>query len=366
MGAVGLCVGCAPAFGRAGVDLSEAQWRRALADRGVDPGLVSDPLASTPEMQDEAERLARGGTASQQLYALQSSLFDTDLFPFDYASRVTLTAREAFEQRRGNCVSFTNLFIALARSLGIAVRAAIVPEVQTSIREDELVVVNNHVVAVFPYGSGVLVFDFDRSRAELPRRFVMVDDLRVTAMYANNLGVEELRAGRPGRAVPLLEAAVRLAPDDVDALSNLGVALRHAGDVDGALDAYRRGLDISPGNPRILKNLSRLYRGLGRDDDAVRALEAAKLRAASPFTLLVQGDLERTRGNYRRAIELYRLAHRRGPALSEPYVAEARVHLLQRREAAAVRALRKALIRNPENTEALTLLRELTAPEAGS
>lgn len=66
-----------------------------------------------------ARAAAGEGTDRERLKSLQQFLFDEERFPFEYETRGTYGAQEAFRLRRGNCVSFTSLFIALGRSLGI-------------------------------------------------------------------------------------------------------------------------------------------------------------------------------------------------------------------------------------------------------
>jgi len=216
-------------------------------------------------------------------------------------------------------------------------------------------VVNQHVVAVFPNSMWTLVFDFDRTRSDPPRHYTLVDDLRVAALYANNLGVDRLREGKPAEALPLLDAATRLAPDYVDALSNLGVARRQVGDLVGAGEAYGRALELSPENPRVLKNLGRLYLETGHREEAYQALEAASMDAESPFIMLVRGDLERLRGNLDLALTFYSRAHRRDPDLVEPFIGQARVYLERGDIRAAQKAVRNALKRDPENPDAREL-----------
>ena len=63
-----------------------------------------------------------------------------------------------FRSRRGNCVAFTNLFIAMSRAIGIPVRAAILRREPASEREGDLILINTHVVAAYVHGSRTVVF----------------------------------------------------------------------------------------------------------------------------------------------------------------------------------------------------------------
>ena len=345
------------------INLDQEEWQREVAARQLDLTEVTNPLMITPGMREEAERLAGNGTPTERLAKLQHGLFDSASFPFTYLNRGTFTAAEAFHRRQGNCLSFTNLFVAMARSLGVPVTTALVLRSQGSEQEGDLIVVNTHVVAVLSYAGGTATYDFDLSRQRQPTALRILDDMWITALYLNNKGADELRAAHPEAARELFENAVRLAPEFAPAWGNVGVARRRAGDINGALDAYAQALLLDPGNPTILTNLAALHRSLGREREAQRALAAARLSEASPHVLLVRGDIELAKGRIGEAISLYRAARRRGPDLVEPWIALARAEIARERVGAARRLLRGALKIEPDNPIALALSRSIeTAP----
>lgn len=335
--------------------LTHEQWEAEVRARGVDPREVGNPLLVTVGMQEFASRVAGIGTPTERLDRLQRALFDSQAFPFSYENRGNFTAAEAFYRRQGNCLSFTNLFVALGRSLGIPITTALVTRVRGSEREGDLIVVNTHVIAVLSHAGGVNVYDFERSRNEQVRTFVPLDDLWITALYLNNRGAEELRAGRPEAALRFFQNAVKLVPAFAGAWGNLGVARRRLGDRDGAMAAYAEALRLEPGNPTVLTNLAALYRSLNREAEAQAALAAANMDLASPHVLLVRGDLELARGRLEEARRLFRTARRRQPSLPEAWVGLARVELARDRPERARRYLAKALALDPTNPQALAL-----------
>jgi Tfp pilus assembly protein PilF len=342
---------------------SAERWRKALRARGLDPRQVQNPLAFTGEMLQAATEWAGPGGPVQKLEALQGALFDADKFPFTYETRGTLTAAEAFRQRRGNCLSFTNLFLALGRAIGIEVRAAI-PAYEGRIeKEGDLVIVNEHVVAAYMGTAWLAIFDFDRATQR--RQVVgatLIDDLQLGALYYNNLAIEALRAGQVGEAVELLETAVALDPRSLSALGNLGVARRRAGDDRGAFDAYRRALDVDRRDGRILGNLATLFRSQGKDREARAAVEAASPRDATPYYYIVRGDLEMTQGSFDKALKYYRQASRRAANLADPWVASAEAEIARGHPTAARRMLDKALELDPDHAEARALYQRLDKP----
>lgn len=322
--------------------LDQAQWEAQLRARGVDPMTVPNPLAYSPEMRAEALRFAGPGDEIDRLRRLQDALFDAQRFPFAYDVKTTLTAAEAYYRREGNCLSFTNLFLAMGRSLGIAVQGGLITRLRGSEREDDLILVNTHVVAMITHGGGTTYFDFDHTRRQQPTVVRPLDDLWMTALYLNNRGADHLRLRHPEVAARLFENAVKLAPEFGAAWGNLGVARRRLGDVPGALAAYAEALRGDPTNPTVLSNLAFLYISLGRTTEADAALAAAKFSAASPHLLLVRGDVDLARGRVLEARRLYLRAARLEPRLAEAWLALARAELAAGRPARARRLVAKA------------------------
>ena len=360
-----LAVGCAssrPDY----TFMTPAEWREELIRRGVDVRQVPNPLGVVEAMRNEALDLAGIGTPTERLQRLQSAFFDEKAFPFRYENRGTYTAVEAFARREGNCLSFTNLFVAMGRSLGIPITTALVTRAQASEKEGDLIIVNNHVVAAVPYGTQWQYFDFDRRPHERPTVYRALDDLWITGLYLNNRGADELRAGHPDIALRYFEYATKLAPQFAAAWGNVGVARRRLGDYQGAFDAYTQALAISADDPTILNNLASLYRSLGRENEAEMALKAVNLSAATPHVLIVRGDLELAQGRTGKAMRLYKRARYLGPKLADPWVALARAELVKSRPDAAQRDVERALALEPNHPEANVMLVQIKQRRAAA
>jgi Flp pilus assembly protein TadD len=327
-------------------DLSGArEWQREIARRGVDPDVAVFPFATTPEMERWASELLDGHPGDSglaKLVAIQEALFDSG-FDFAYDSEQTLTAAEAFELRRGNCMSFTALFVAMARSAGIRTFLMSVrrdPEVD---RDDDLVIVNRHVVAGYRGGaSQVTVFDFYITTAAPYVQRGIIDDVTATAMYHTNLGAEAIREGALDRAIRNLEIATALAPDWAPGWVNLGVALARSGSVERAFDAYGRALEAEPQNSSALANLALLYRQQGLQREAETALRAAAHQTTNPFTLIAMADSEMMRGRFSAAARYLRKARWWYGDEAEVYDAMARLAALRGNQVAAAKHGRRA------------------------
>src|SRR5215471_8078167 len=68
-----------------------------------------------------------------------------------------------------------------------------------------------------------------------------------------------MQAQDPAGAAKLLEVITAREPSNWRAWRMLGMAYQVAKDVDRALGAYRKALDIEPGSPQVLYNLGTVY-----------------------------------------------------------------------------------------------------------
>jgi Flp pilus assembly protein TadD len=275
-------------------------WAKAVRERGLNPGEVIYPFSASPEMVEWAERAVEGGGSYgeiQRLIRVQDAMFEDGAFDFTYDGAQTLTARQAFDARKGNCISFTALFVSLTRSIGVPTRLMSVEGVPQVRRDGDLVVINRHVVAAFESGGDVAVFDFDlTSEDELVGRRI-IDDVEASAMFHNNLGGTALRDGDRSSALQHFRVTTTLWPSWPVGWVNLGVTHSHLGEADNALQAYDRALLADPGNSSALMNMAYLYLKLGREDEARIARLAAAETTENPFALVAMADSELIRGN---------------------------------------------------------------------
>jgi tetratricopeptide (TPR) repeat protein len=337
-------------------------WSKAVARRGIDPADVENPIAVTLEIKSAAQMLAGGGSGTvDRLRRLQRALFDESRFTFDYEAGLTQTATEALRSRHGNCVAFTNLFIAMARSLGLRVNAGYIEPPGHGDRRGDLVYLSTHVVALHQLHDRFVVFDFYRTGERAKTNISLLSDLELAALYLNNRAVDALAAGDYALAERRLDAVLKLAPEFAAAQGNLGVLRRRRGDVSGALAAYRRALELAPRNPAILGNLAALYVGLGREREAKAALELADLSIATPYTILARGDLEAVDGRVDDALRFYRRAARLDPTIPDPLVSIARLARASGRLDLARRFAERAVRLDPGNLEARGILEALDA-----
>jgi len=348
------------------LDVSPRRWQAAIRSRGLDPAEVPMPMGPTPDIVAFARQTAAAGSDRERLERLHAALFDRKVFAFEYEKMATFTAAEAFNARKGNCVSLTNLLLAMARSLGIQLRPGLILRRQSSERQGDLVLRFAHMVAVYSDQRDLRIYDFYLDRPEERGRLTLLDDVDVAALAASNAGVDALRAGDFTRSRELFERAVRLAPGLPDIYAGLGVAQWREGNADAAFATFRKGLELAPNRASLLNNLAVLYIEAGKPEEARIALAAANLTEASPHFLLAKGNLELACGDPTQAIRSYKRARSRDKTLVEPLLGIARAELARGRKDAARKALRKAAHLAPEDPRVRDLMEASSSLEPGT
>ena len=110
--------------------------------------------------------------------------------------------------------------------------------------------------------------------------------------------------GEADRAIADYTAALRIEPDDVDALYNRGVAWNEKGAFDRAVEDYTAALRIRPEDRDALYNRGNAWSEMGEYDRAIEDLTAAlRIKPDDPEALYNRGIAWDDSGEYDRAIE---------------------------------------------------------------
>lgn len=358
-----LALGCASSQGPAGT----GELKRTLHSRGLDPSSVVIPFEISDEMRAWAHAQVPDGTPQEQrLDKLLAAMLDPGRLQLRYEAGRTVTAREAFETRRANCLAFTSLFVGLARELGVPAYYLDVEDIERFEKEGDLMVVSGHVSAGFSVGGGkVKILDFSPAGAPAYRRVNHVTDLRAVALYYSNRGAEALRAGKSDEALEWLRKAVAIDPDFGGGWVNLGVALRRQGDTAAAEAAYRKALEADPQTSSAYSNLASLLRTRGQDAEAERLLAlATNVDRRNPFSYLALGDLSLSQGRLEEARRFYRKALRLHQEDAEVFAALGMVALASGDPGEARKWLRRAESTDRENARVRQLGDRLAGPVA--
>lgn len=240
-------------------------------------------LAMTPEMSAfTSARVRRGMPPADRARALVRTMVSNGFFPDGYYTEHTRTAAEVFEKRSGNCLSYTNLFVAMARHLGLDARyqVAHIPAVWST--ENGYLVRSRHInVQVrdprMPPSEWVTV-DFNKvATSSLYPHSLVSDSLALSAFY-NNLAIDELYQQNYRASVRLLAQAIQTHPTNGDAWVNLAAVYSRNKKFAEAKRAYETALIAEPNNESASAGMLRLLRETGDFEEAELFAEEMRLR----------------------------------------------------------------------------------------
>jgi len=319
-------------------------------------GAAAAAKVAVPFQLDEATRAAlperRAPSQLRRLNQVMELIFEK--LDLHYELQPTRTAVETFTARRGNCLSFVNLFVGLARSNELNPFYVEVTDYQKWSHRAGMVISQGHIVGGMYLDGELKTYDFLPYRPKAYRAFHPIDDLQATAHYYNNLGAEALLQGDTARARELIETAAKIAPDFPKALNNLGVVLARAGDNARAEESYRQALAVEPDNAIVMTNMARLMQQSGRSAEAETML--AKVEAANtsnPYFFVYQGDMALAQGDTKKALDYMAKALRLDSESADVHVGLVRVYLDLGDTEKARHHLARALALDATNQDAL-------------
>jgi Flp pilus assembly protein TadD len=211
------------------------------------------------------EHVNRDQGRAQKLYELIYAIITEGSFGLEYDG-ITRTAQETFESRLGNCLAFTNLFVAMAREIGIdaTYQEVAVPPIWSQV--GDTFVLSQHVNVVVDMGtigSKVVDFNIDDYRSDYDRQ--LISDKRALAHYYSNIGIERLQKGSPLEALRYFRKAIATDDEFAAVWNNLGALYSQAGNVEYAESAYLQALKINPQELAAMSNLGQLYEYRGQE-----------------------------------------------------------------------------------------------------
>ena len=269
-----------------------------------------DLLAVTPEMEAFLERYILPYENPQtRLNMLTLAITSSGVLGFDYDDTRTLSAAEAFRTRTGNCISFANMMVALAREAGLeaSYQEVRIQPIWTS-REDTLLITKhiNVVVSSPRYSyvvdiSGVRISEHDRRR--------IIADLDAKTLYYSNIGAEALIGNQLPTAWAYLSRAIDMESRLTDPWVNLGVVYARNDQLDAAELVYQTALQIDPSDSSAMSNLYEVYL-VQENVNAAADLEkkVERYREKNPYYLMMLSEESLEMGRYEESIRLLQRA----------------------------------------------------------
>jgi tetratricopeptide (TPR) repeat protein len=260
-----------------------------------------------------AEHVPENAHDLRKTQLLVQAFFNDNGVNIQYEAIETGTAIETFYAGEGNCLSFTTLFVAAAREVGLN---AYFQEVRTPPVWDSrggLYIYTRHINVLVKYRNHhdqVVDFDMENFEEEYPRR--KIPDKAAVAQYHNNMAVHWLLREDVRQALAHQRLALRMQPRAEFMWTNLGAIYSHFGYTDYAEGAYLTALKYDFGQTVAMSNLARLYGRQGRQELAdYYAARARASRRMNPFYLFARGqeyyaggEFIKARDELRRAVRL--------------------------------------------------------------
>lgn len=290
------------------------------------------------------QRVDLHASREQRLEQLVQLAFDADGLNLQYDTKATHSVAESYATRRVNCLSFTLLFVALARDAGVEAQVQEVGRVLSWYEDGDALYNAGHVNVGVRIDGRQVSIDLDRSVLMERRGPRPISDRRALAHYYNNRGAELMADGALPAARQYLAMALQMDRGFVAAWNNLGVLALREGDTQGAKEDYANALAIEPGHVATLSNAAALYRRLGDSRHEAAMLERLqRAQLADPFHQYLLGNEAERRQDYAAAIGYYRHALRLYDSAHLLYFALARAYLLNGDPRRANWALQQAL-----------------------
>lgn len=307
-----LCACAAPAPARPvpqlGADSITVEMLRAASPlrnaATAQPVAEIDILGLSPEMKAFLDDHVRGRRdENEKLRLLIFAVMGERTFNLVY-DETTRTAGETFRDQRGNCLSFTNMFIAMARYLGLEASYQEVEVPPDWSLAGQAFLLNKHVNVMLELDHGVRVVDFNIYDFKMRFDKHTVSDRRGRAHYYNNLGVEHMLAGDNPQA--LAHFLQSLAEDESFGPSwiNFGILHRREGYPRYAEAAYLHALTIDSLDLVAMSNLANLYEAEGLVEEAATyRARVQQHRMENPYYRYMLANEAFTGGDYRAAID---------------------------------------------------------------
>ena len=176
----------------------------------------------------------------------------------------------------------------------------------------------------------------------------------------NNLGVIATREGRVQDSIGYFEQALKLNPDHLLSLDNLGNAYRAQKQWDEARRVLERALSVAPGDPEANYSLGMVY---AQTDDTGKAHEylqkALQARPNYPEALNNLGVLYLVMRRREDAVASFEQCIRIAPGFDQAYLNLARVYALEGSRDRARGVLEQLLKQRPGHPEAKQMLAQL-------
>lgn len=242
------------------------------------------------ELTEEMKTFASAAAAStrgadNKAEALHQALITSERLGgrgITYSAYSTNTGIDAFEQRSANCLSYTLLYVAMARYIGLKaeVNEVLLPPTWDMRSTDTYLLmrhVNAKVFMPHPFSKtwtrvvntadvGDIVVDLEMRRFRPHYKQTVLEKDLIAAQFYSNRGMELAAEGKTQEAFLYLRKALLMSDKPSYIWSNFGSFYRRLGFLTEAEAVYLHGLELNPRDYTIMHNLAGLYKEMGNTE----------------------------------------------------------------------------------------------------
>lgn len=251
------------------------QWTAEARASGLD---LEQPLRLSPQTNAfMREKVGYDGSEKSRLMKLVRFVSDADGLAFQYQTQRSLTAERAFAARRGDCMSYSNLLVSLARTLDVPLRYVRITQLPVTWELDGRFFESSHMAVALGTDASwdqAAIVDFGNVHTSAWRfsMYENVTDEEAFVLFQNNVAVQKLLAGDVAGAERILRFFQERAPDVPEVPNNLSLVLLQTGREREALALLQSAVQRFPRFRPLYANAVQAARRVG-DEATATALE---------------------------------------------------------------------------------------------
>lgn len=259
----------------------------------------------------ERQVLDRRRHPRARVNALLKFIFDEDGLGLKYADDRSRTVAESIADRKANCLSFTLVFLELAKAANFKAWFLESDRSLVWFSQDNSLYLAGHVSAQIKLGNKRVEVNFDPDTPLTNSQQRPASDERVVAHYYNNRAAEQMSKNDFVGAEAYFEAAFNMDPSLVSIHNNRGALHRRQGNEQAAAKSFEKALSIDANDLSALSNLVTVYRILERSAEADQLAEKlASVQRDNPLHHFIKGAQHENNGEYDEALSFYKRASR--------------------------------------------------------
>lgn len=302
-------------------------------------------------------RLKNKKTIKKRASALLDYIFDEDNIALTYDGNANVIAREAFHTGSANCMSLTIMAYSLAKEAELDVNFQQINVPEYWVRNGRYNQLTGHVNLLIKgtsvdsqtvvWGGSDFQIDFDPGAAKKSFTKKVISKQTILAMFYNNKGADALVVKNYPLAYLYFKEATETDSKFSPAWGNLAILYKFNGLESLAERVYRHAIKLQPDNLNALANLALLLHRQDRIDEAAEIDRyIIDIRRKNPYYHAVladeafyNGDFAFAEQHYKNAIELDKSEH-------EFYFGLAKAYYMQKKLTLAKKSMRIAISLN--------------------